>query len=103
MGYLAGCHQVSKRGIEEIVESLFEVPIALGTIANLERELSAALAPAHAEAVQAVQQAPVKHADETGWKKQGQKGWLWVAATTQVAAFVLHGGRGLAGLALLLG
>src|SRR5262249_27395106 len=103
MGYLAGCHQVSKRGIEEIVETLFEVPIALGTIANLEQELSAALAAAHAEAVQAVQQAPVKHADETGWKKHGQKCWLWVAATAQVAAFVLHAGRGLAGLAALLG
>jgi transposase len=102
-GYLAGCHQVSKRGLEEIVETLFEVPIALGTIANLEQELSAALAPAHAEAVAAVRQAPVKHADETGWKKHGKRCWLWVAATAQVAAFVVHAGRGLAGLAVLLG
>jgi transposase len=103
MGYLAGCHQVSKRGIEEIVATLFEVPVALGTVANLEQELSAALASAHADAVQAVQHAPVKHADETGWKKRGKKCWLWVAATTQVAAFVLYAGRGLAGLARLLG
>jgi|SRR6267378_4114451 len=101
--YLAGCHQVSKRGLEEIVETLFDVPVALGTIANLEQEMSQALASAHAEAVQAVQEAPVKHADETGWKKHGKKCWLWVAATTQVAAFVLHAGRGLAGLAVLLG
>jgi transposase len=101
--YLAGCHQVSKRGLEEIVEVLFEVPLALGTIANLEREMGQALAPAHAEAVAAVRRAPAKHADETGWKKQGQKRWLWVAATAQVAAFVLHTGRGLAGLAALLG
>jgi transposase len=103
VGYLAGCHQVSKRGIEEVVETLFEVPIALGTIANLEKELAAALAAAHAEAVTAVRQAPVKNADETGWKKQGKRCWLWVAATTQVAAFVLHAGRGLPGLAALLG
>jgi transposase len=103
MGYLAGCHQVSKRGIEEIVEALFEVPLALGTVANLEQELSAALAAAHAEAVAAVRQAPVKHADETGWKRHGRRCWLWVAATAQVAAFALHAGRGLAGLAGLLG
>jgi len=101
--YLAGCHQVSKRGLEEIVETLFEVPMALGTLANLEQEMSQALAPAHAEAVQAVREAPAKHADETGWKKHGHKCWLWVAATAQVAAFVLHAGRGLAGLAALLG
>src|SRR5205807_774927 len=96
-------HQVSKRGLEEIVETLFEVPVALGTVSNLEQEMSQALAAAHAEAVRAVQQAPVKHADETGWKKHGTKCWLWVAATAQVAAFVLHAGRGLAGLAVLLG
>src|SRR5437588_4116348 len=62
-----------------------------------------ALAAAHAEAVRAVQQAPVKHAYETGWKKHGHKCWLWVAATAQVAAFVLHAGRGLPALAVLLG
>lgn len=101
--YLAGCHQVSKRGLEEVVEALFEVPLALGTVANLEREMSQALAPAHAEAVAAVRQAPAKHADETGWKKRGRKCWLWVATAAQVAAFVLHAGRGLAGLAALLG
>jgi len=101
--YLAGCHQVSKRGLEEIVETLFEVPVALGTLSNLEAEMSQALAAAHAAAVETVRQAPVKHADETGWKRQGTKCWLWVAATAQVAAFALHAGRGLAGLAVLLG
>jgi transposase len=103
MSYLAGCHQVSKRGIEEIVETLFEVPIALGTIANLEQEMSAALAAAHVEAVQAVRQAPVKHLDETSWKKRGKKCWLWVAATLQLAVFAVHAGRGLAGMAVLMG
>src|SRR5207253_2755413 len=68
-----------------------------------QHSIGQALAAAHAEAVRAVQQAPVKHADETGWKKHGTKCWLWVAATAQVAAFVLHAGRGLAGLAVLLG
>src|SRR5262249_5928061 len=42
--YFAGCHGVSKRGLEEISEALFRAPIALGTIANLEQEMSAALA-----------------------------------------------------------
>jgi transposase len=103
MSYWAGCHQVSKRGVEEIVASLFDVPVSLGTVSNLEQEMSQALAPAHAEAVQAVRAAPVKNVDETGWKKHGKKCWLWVAATRQVAAFVVHTGRGLAGLTTLLG
>ncbi len=103
MAYLAGCHQVSKRGVEEIVESLFEVPVALGTVSNLEQEMSEALAPIHAAAVEAVQAAEVKHVDETGWKKHGQRCWLWVAATTHLAVFAVHARRGLTGLTILLG
>ena len=40
MGYFVANHGVSKRGAEEIVEHVFETSIALGTIANLEQELS---------------------------------------------------------------
>jgi transposase len=103
LSYLAGCHHVSKRGLEEISETLFEVPVALGTVANLEQEMSAALAPAHAEALEVVRQAKVKHVDETGWKQAGQKCWLWLAATTSVAAFLIHPRRSLTALIALLG
>jgi transposase len=103
LSYLAGCHHVSKRGLEEISEALFEVPVALGTVANLEQEMSAALAPAHAEAIEVVRQAKVKHVDETGWKQAGQKCWRWLAATTSVAAFLIHPRRSLAALTALLG
>ena len=101
LAYLRGAHQVSQRGLEEIVEAALDVPLSLGTIANLERQTSAALAPAHAEALAAVRRAPVKHVDETGWKRAG--GWLWLAATATVAAFVIHARRSAAGLAALLG
>lgn len=103
MAYLAGCHQVSKRGVEEIVETLFDIPVSLGTVANLEQEMSQALAPAHAEAVQAVRAAPAKYADETGWKRHGTRCWLWVTATPRVSAFAVHASRGLTGLTTLLG
>src|SRR5438552_6355073 len=35
MAYLAGRHHVSKRGVEEIVETVFDAPMSLGTIAAL--------------------------------------------------------------------
>jgi len=103
LSYFSGCHGVSKRGVEEIAETVLGVPIALGTVANLEQEVSAALAPAHAEAIAAVRQADVKFADETSWKLWGQLCWLWAAATAGVAAFVIHAKRGAAGLAAILG
>jgi transposase len=102
-GYLVGSHGVSKRGVEEIFSDLFEAPISLGTVANLERELSDALAPAHAEAIEAVRQADVKHLDETGWKQAGRKRWLWLAATTRVAVFLVDRMRNFVALRKLLG
>lgn len=103
LAYLAGRHHVSCRGLEEIAGDAFEVPLALGTVARLQQEASVALAPAHAEALAAVREAPVKHADETSWKLSGRLCWLWLAATGSVAAFVIHARRGAAGLAALLG
>lgn len=103
LSYLTGAQGISKRGIEEIAETIFGVPISLGTVANLEQEVSAALAPAHQEALEAVRKADVKFADETSWKLWGKLCWLWAAATTNVAVFVIHAKRSALGLAALLG
>lgn len=103
LSYLAGCHGISKRGIEEVTESVFGVPIGLGTIANLEREVAAALEPAHREALEAVQRAKVKFADETSWKLWGKLCWLWAAATANFAVFLIEAGRGTKALTALLG
>ena len=48
-------------------------------------------------------QADVKHLDETGWKQAGRKRWLWVAATTHLAVFLVDRLRNLVALRKLLG
>ncbi len=103
LSYLSGVLHASKRGIEAFVETVLGVPIALGTVSNLEQERSAALAAAHAAAQQAVQEAPAKNVAETGWKQAGAKRWLWGAATALVVCFVITPTRGAVGLAALLG
>jgi transposase len=103
LSYLAGSHGMSKRALEEITEVVFEAPIALGTVANLEQETSAALAGAHQEALQTVAEEPIKNVDETGWKENGKKRWLWVAATSTLAVFIISPWRNLKALTRLLG
>jgi transposase len=103
MAYLSGARHDSKRGVEKVVETVFGVPLTLGTVTAVEQEVSAALASAYAEAAQAVRQAPCKNADETGWKQAGKRCWLWTAVTTRVAYFLIHARRGAAGLTALLG
>src|SRR5437773_4136748 len=103
LSYFTGCQGISKRGVEEIAETVFAAPISLGTVANLEQEVSTALGPAHQEALAAARQADVKFADETSWKLWGKLCWLWAAATKTVAVFVIHAKRNVLGLAALLG
>jgi transposase len=103
MSYLSGRHHLSRRAVEEVVETVFDVPISLGSVSALEAETSAALASSYQEAQAAVKDAPVKNADETSWSEKGQKRWLWTAATTTVAFFVIHLRRNFKGLQALLG
>jgi transposase len=94
LGYLSGCQHVSQRGLEDIAESLFDVPVSLGSINTLQEQLSEALRPPHQEIAQVVQQAKVKHVDETGWKQAGQRRWLWTAVTSSAVFFLVQLGRG---------
>ena len=103
MSYLSGRHHLGRRAVEEIVETVFEVPISLGSVSTLEAETTAALASPYQEAEAAVRQAPVKNTDESGWSAKGQKRWLWAAATATVAFFVIHLRRSFEGLQALLG
>jgi len=103
MSYLVGVQGVSKRGVEEILETAAGVPIALGTIANTEVEMAAALAGPYQEVRRAVAEADVKGLDETGWKENGKKRWLWAAATLTAVVFAIHPRRNLDALKHLLG
>jgi transposase len=103
LGYLQGSHHLSHRGLEEVSEVVFGVPLSLGSVTALQEQLGDALAPAHQEIANEVRPAPVKNVDETGWKQAGKKRWLWAAVTGTAALFVIHLRRGAEGLKALLG
>jgi len=103
IAFLSGrCHD-SKRTIEEVIETLLDVPIALGSVSNTERQMAAALVQPYDQAQQRVRQAASKHVDETGWSLAGQLCWLWLAATNRTAYFKVCLGRGRDSLQQLLG
>src|SRR6185436_13542548 len=58
----SGDYQMSKRQVECLVEDFFDVPIALGSISNLEQASSEALAVPVAQVANAVGNEPVVHA-----------------------------------------
>ncbi|MEK7756735.1 MAG: DUF6444 domain-containing protein, partial [Planctomycetota bacterium] len=61
VAYVSVCCRGSKRIIEEFIETVFQIPLSLGTVANLEQETSAALREPYQEAQQAVRAAAVKN------------------------------------------
>ena len=79
-------YRLSKREIELLVEDFFGIPIALGSIANLEQAASEAIATPVEEAAKAFHKQPVVHADETGWYERSRRAWLWDAVSSAKAA-----------------
>jgi transposase len=103
VGLCTGCYHLSKRQTEEFLTTALNVPISLGSICRVEQHLSAALAEPVAEVHEQVRQSDVVYADETSWKQQPEKAWLWVGATTDVALFLVRPHRDRASATALLG
>ncbi len=89
---LVGKYRLSKRLVKDALSDMLGVELSVGSVSNLESEMSEALAPATAEALASVRAAQAVHADETGFA-QGKEGgraaraWLWVVATALVVVF----------------
>jgi transposase len=90
----SGSYRMSKRTVEEMLADFFGVEISLGSICKLEQATGEALAAPVEEVAQEIKRAAVVHADETGWYQRGKRAWLWVAATTQLACFLVSQSRG---------
>jgi transposase len=101
IGYLSACALVSRRGVEEVLSCLLGMELSLGSVFAREEELSQALAGPYETLKRQVRQAPVKHVDETGWKRAAP--WLWVAATMGAVVFLCSQARTFAALQRLLG
>ena len=94
VAHLTGALRLSKRSTSQLMWDLLGVPMAEGTVCKVEQRVACALAPAHAEAVAAVQSASLVHADETGWREDKQRAWLWVFATVSISLFAIARTRG---------
>ncbi len=103
VAYLTGRQGVSQRDAQEILGALFHLQVGLGSIAALERQVSAAVAGSVAQAHAYVQAQPVTNVDETGWREGAARRWLWVAVTTVVSVFLVRATRGSQGAKDLLG
>ena len=76
---LAGAYRLSKRRIQQIAHVRFGLKVSIGMIAKLERQTASVLEAPYAKLPASVQHANVVNLDETSWRENRNKAWLWTA------------------------
>jgi transposase len=100
---LAGRYRLSRREVAAVCRDVLGAPLAVGSVDRLCQATAQALAAPVVALQAAVQQAPIAHADETGWREAGQRRWLWVVVTAVATVFTLAPSRGRGVIQGLLG
>jgi transposase len=102
-GLLRGELRQSVRQTSSVMTKVLHVPMSSGMVAKAQEQLSCALEPAHTEAHGYTQAHQRPHADETSWRLDKKKAWLWVSVCGLVTVFLIHASRGKQAAKALLG
>jgi transposase len=89
----AGAYRLCKRQIHQMAGDLFGLSISTGMISKLERQSAEVLQAPYNALATAVHSAGVIHADETSWRQERRKTWLWVAVTAVMTVFTVARNR----------
>jgi transposase len=96
---LSGKYRMSKRMVRELLADLLGTELSLGSVSNLEREISTSLTKPVEDVGAHVREAAIANLDETGWFEgtdggRARRAWLWVAVTKMVTVFKIAFSRG---------
>ena len=93
LSLLAGAYRLGKRPIQSLAADLFGLTISTGMVCKLERATSESL-EAPVEELREYIRTQDAGADETSWRENRSKAWLWVAVTQVATVFTIAGTRG---------
>ena len=102
VGLLSGVYRLGKRPVRQLLADLFGLSISTGMICKLQRRAAALLTPAYDELCQHVRTQNV-HLDETGWREDKTRAWLWTVVAPWVTIFHIARSRGQDVVVQLLG
>ena len=86
---LAGAYRLSKRQIQQLVSDLFTLSISTGMVSKLERQSAIALEAPYNELATSVHESEVVNIDETSWRENRHKAWLWATVTSFCTVFTI--------------
>jgi transposase len=94
IAYLRTVMRLPVRQIQAYLATLHGLKISVGEIAELLHRLTDKLEPMLARLKAAIRASPAVQADETGWREDGQSGYIWSASTPTVRYYEYHHSRG---------
>jgi transposase len=94
IAYLRSVCRLPKQSIQALLEVLLGLHLGLGEISQLLHRVAAAGEADYEDLREEVVGSAYVHADETGWRENGQNGYIWSFSTAQVRYFVYDKSRG---------
>jgi len=70
-----------------------QLGVGYGTLMGALHQLAARFQPVIESLVRDYRRAPVRHADETGWRTDGRNGYAWLFCTETISLFRFRGSR----------
>lgn len=98
----SGAYRLGKRPIQQLLSDCFGLSISLGMVCKLQQRTAKLLQATYDELCMQVRTENV-NIDETGWKENQQKAWLWVVVAPLVTVFRVAHSRGRQVVEQLLG
>ncbi len=89
--------------VTRVLRNDFGLPLTKGALVQLLHRTAAAAAPAYAALREQVRRSPVVTPDETGWRVDALRCWLWAFSTPETTVYAICDGRGFEHAAAVLG
>ena len=99
---LIGEYHVSREEAARFFKDQCGIHISVGALQSMVDRAAAALRPASEGILRAIIESNAKHCDETGWRQNNERAWLWVAANDLGAYFHIDPERSRAAFSRLL-
>jgi transposase len=87
---LTGVFHLAKREAIQLIKELYGVDMGVGSVSNIEERVSEALDPIYQRIHSFIMESECcKHFDETGWRDQGKRHFVWLACCEQAAFYMI--------------
>jgi transposase len=103
IAYLTVVCRMPRRVVEALLEQVLGIDLSLGSTQKCWEEASQAVAAPCQELDQQLKNEPVLNVDETGWRTNGAKRFLWVFVAARYIVYTVAATRSSEVLVLLLG